>query len=73
MQVKSLSHFTVTTVPLVKTKIYYKYFLSVIKRIINHYIVKILTIKNQKEREREKRTNQLSFNIRKDKGHLYSF
>jgi hypothetical protein len=57
MQVKSLSHFTVTTVPLVKTKIYYKYFLSVIKRIINHYIVKNINNKKPK-REGERKEHQ---------------
>ena len=35
--------------------------------------MKIFLKKVQKEREREKRTNELSFNITKDKGHLYSF
>jgi hypothetical protein len=57
MQVKSLSHFTVTTVPLIKTKIYYKYFLSVIKRIINHYMYENINNKKPK-REGERKANQ---------------
>jgi hypothetical protein len=42
-------------VPLVKTKICYKYFLSVIKRIINHYKYENINNKTQYE-NREKGT-----------------
>jgi hypothetical protein len=48
MQVKSLSHFSTVT-------IYYKYFLSVIKRIINHYMYENINNKKTKKRGREKR------------------
>jgi hypothetical protein len=49
MQVKSLSHFSTVT-------IYYKYFLSVIKRIINHYMYENINNKKQK-REGERKEN----------------